>query len=224
MSVIAVVDVHPDSFELGRILGVSSDAGVELDRVVPLGDSIIPLVWVYGTEGEALEQRVMKHPSVERFEVREVHDDRRLIAIDWRASRDLLIQGVTEVGAQVLAGTGSGSAWRFDLRFPDREALGEFQEFCDNGDIDFEVLRINNPSQPDSGPWYGLSEPQREAMELAHREGYFEIPRRISTKELGARLGISDQAVTERLRRGTSRLLDNTLSMGPMGDDLGGQV
>jgi len=46
-----------------------------------------------------------------------------------------------------------------------------------------------------------LSEPQREALTLAVRRGYYDIPRGCTTAELADELGISDQAVTERLRR-----------------------
>ncbi|RLM81550.1 helix-turn-helix domain-containing protein, partial [Halobellus sp. Atlit-38R] len=49
--------------------------------------------------------------------------------------------------------------------------------------------------------WYGLSEPQREALTLAVQMGYYDIPRGCTTQELASELGISDQAVTERLRR-----------------------
>jgi len=41
--------------------------------------------------------------------------------------------------------------------------------------------------------------------------GYFEIPREASTSDIGYRLGISAQAVSERLRRGHRKLVTSTI-------------
>jgi predicted DNA binding protein len=48
-------------------------------------------------------------------------------------------------------------------------------------------------------------------VSLAVRGGYYGIPRGTSTQELADELGISAQAVTERLRRGVATLVNNTL-------------
>lgn len=213
MSVIVDLDFSPASFELGRILRVGEGVRIEIESMVPLGESIIPFIWVYDTHRDGFEERVRDHSSVDRFEVREAHEDRTLYAIEWRASRDIVIEGFRRTDAQILEGTGTEDRWRFEVRFPGHDPLGDFQAYCTREDVDFEVVRIYNPTKPDTGPWYGLSEPQREALVLAMQAGYFDIPRRISTKELGNRLGISDQAVTERLRRGTSRLLEHTIML-----------
>ncbi|GAB3704987.1 helix-turn-helix domain-containing protein [Halorubrum pallidum] len=44
--------------------------------------------------------------------------------------------------------------------------------------------------------------------------GYYEIPRGCTTKELADELEISDQAVTERLRRAIVALVTYTLPIG----------
>lgn len=73
------------------------------------------------------------------------------------------------------------------------------------------MRRIYNPSKPEVGPWYGLTAPQREALLLAVHRGYYNIPRQCTTVELAEQLDISDQAVTERLRRAIVTLTTNTL-------------
>ncbi len=211
MAVIADVEFAPQEFELGRIFQTEEDVRFEIERMVPLGESIIPFVWVYNGASGAFEDRVQNHPSVDSFEIRETHDERTLYAFEWRSSRDLVLEGIQAVGGSLLEGTGTAERWRFEIRYPTHEALAEFQAFCLDGNISFEVARIYNPTKPEAGPWFGLSQPQREALVLATEEGYFAIPRQISTKELGRELGISDQAVTERLRRGISRLMEHTL-------------
>ena len=55
---------------------------------------------------------------------------------------------------------------------------------------------------------YNLSESQYEA----HEQGYFASPRGVSASELATDLGISQQALSERLRRASRSLLDETLA------------
>ena len=48
---------------------------------------------------------------------------------------------------------------------------------------------------------------QEEALRVAHRAGYFEVPKRVTAQEVATELGISKSAFLERLRRGQSSLL-----------------
>jgi hypothetical protein len=139
------------------------------------------------------------------------HDGETLYALDWTVSRDLFFQGLSEANAQLLNATGESTTWEFELRFPDHEALGEFQEYCSNAHISLEVGRIYNPTRPTSGMWYGLTAAQRDTLVRAVQGGYYDIPRRLSTKDLAAEFDISDQAVTERLRRAIVALVENSL-------------
>ena len=71
--------------------------------------------------------------------------------------------------------------------------------------------RVYNIPEQQVEAEFGVTAPQREALILAVREGYYDLPRETNTTELGDQLGISDQAVTERLRRGIGTLVRNLL-------------
>ncbi len=71
-----------------------------------------------------------------------------------------------------------------------------------------EVRRIY--AEEPHGPTPGLTTEQREALAVAYRNGYFAVPRETTTAALAEKLGISGQAVSERLRRGYTRLVDAT--------------
>ncbi|TKX52549.1 helix-turn-helix domain-containing protein, partial [Halorubrum sp. SS7] len=118
---------------------------------------------------------------------------------------------ILDLDAVVLGATGTADAWEFELRFPTHEALSAFQDYYVDEDIEVSVARIYNPTKPDAGPWYGLTSPQRETLAAAVDAGYYSLPREISTQELADSFDISDQAVTERLRRGIATLVRNTL-------------
>lgn len=59
---------------------------------------------------------------------------------------------------------------------------------------------------------YSLSKKQRQTLELAHRKGFFAVPRRTSLAAIAEELEISEQAVSERIRRATATLISNALS------------
>lgn len=212
MSVIAHLRVPADSFELGQILDVSGQAGIVLENLVPLGEQAVPFFTIFGSEeSQAFRSAVQGHPSVRDIQKVSSHDDRVLFALDWDVSGDRLFQGIHDTKAHLLSATGGPQTWEFELRFRSHESLSEFREFCSDADITLEVGRIYNPTRPESGPFYGLTQRQRDTLVRAVRGGYYSLPRQISTQDLADEFGISDQAVTERLRRAIVALVDNSL-------------
>jgi predicted DNA binding protein len=211
MSVIAHLRIPAESFELGRILDLPDDGSIELEDMVPLGEKAVPFFTVHETGNDAFEKAVRNHPSVKDLRTVSHHEGETLYALDWEVSRDLFFEGIFETDAHLLSARGSTDTWEFELRFPDHERLGDFQDFCSDAHISLEVGRIYNPTRPGNGPWYGLTPPQRETLVRAVRGGYYSIPRQMSTQDLATEFDISDQAVTERLRRAIVTLVENTI-------------
>ena len=211
MSVITEVRVSPDDFDLGQILDMEEVSAIELETLVPGGNVTVPLVWVYEPIGNEFLDTVERYPTVDSVTEVDVFEDRTLIRLDWDASQDYFFQCILDHEGQIRSATGTPDGWNFELRFPDREALSQCQACCADAHISLELIRIYNPTEPETGPWYGLSEPQREALTLAVKMGYYDIPRGCTTAELADELGISDQAVTERLRRAISAFGKHTL-------------
>ena len=211
MSVIAEVTVPSAAFELGQILRVEGPTQVTLETMVPLGGRPTPFVRIRDDARETFERSVRDHPAVNDINPVDTHDDETLYSLDWEPSDASLFGTILDLDAVLLDASGDAEAWGLELRFPTHEALSEFQEYYVEEDIDVSVDRIYNPTKPDAGPWYGLTPPQRETLAHAVEAGYYSLPRRISTQELADTFDISDQAVTERLRRGISALVRNTL-------------
>ncbi|WP_241662579.1 helix-turn-helix domain-containing protein [Halorubrum depositum] len=201
-------------FELGRILAVEGNSTVELETLVPLGGTTVPLFWIHNASRDSFVDGVQRHPTVDGATAVDVFEDRTLFTLDWDANRDDLIGAVRANGGQILDGVGTPATWTFEVRFPSHEALSAFSTDCEEAGIELAVTRVYNPSEPDVQPWYGVTEPQFEALTLAVRTGYYDIPRGCTTKELADELGISDQAVTERLRRAIAALVTYTLPVG----------
>lgn len=211
MSVIAELSVAGEDFGLGRVLEVVSGITIELESMVPMGESAIPFLWVHNSHRDDFTTNLADQELVANLEEIDALDGKTLYALEWNGKTDKLFQGIQRQGAQVLSATGTPKKWEFELRFPTHEALSEFQRYCQHHGITLDVSRIYNPTRPDSGPWFGLTPIQRETLLLAIERGYYDIPRRCTTLELAEELGVSDQAVTERLRRAIVTLASNTV-------------
>ncbi|MEM4782173.1 MAG: helix-turn-helix domain-containing protein, partial [Halalkalicoccus sp.] len=201
MSVIAELSVSGDDFGLGRVLEVVSGIAIELESMVPMGETTIPFLWVHDSHRNSFTANLSDQELVADLKEIDTVDGKTLYALEWKGETDKLFQGIQQLGAQVLNATGTPREWQFELRFPDHETLSDFQRYCRHHGISLDVNRIYNPSRPDSGPWFGLTPVQRETLLLAIERGYYDIPRRCTTLQLAEELGVSDQAVTERLRR-----------------------
>jgi len=211
MSVITEVRIPSDDFDLGQILSLDGASAIELETLVPSGEVTVPLFWVYEPLEDGFLDTVERYPTVTSVTEMDVFEDRTLFRLEWDASQDRLFQCILNNQGQILSATGTPEGWNFELRFPNREAMSQYQTCCEDAHISSELIRVYNPTNPGAGPWYGLSEPQREALMLAVQMGYYDIPRGCTTEELADELGISDQAVTERLRRAIGAFTRHTL-------------
>lgn len=210
MNVIVDLTLPSQEFELGRVLRMDTETSVVLETMVPLGERSVPFFRVFGGRN-TFEQAVQDHRTVNDIHVVSTSDGETLYALDWDLSTDTFFEGLLESDANLLEARGFGETWEFELRFPSHDAVSSFQEYCHDNNIPITVDGLYNPTKPDAGPWYGLTPPQREALSRAVEEGYYSIPRETSTQELAAYFDISDQALTERLRRAIISLVSSTL-------------
>lgn len=216
MSVIVEVTVPASDFELGRSLQpVSDDAEFELERMVPTTDRVIPFFWAYDADTAALEKRLPDRENIRDVELLDEFDEQALFRIEWPADINGLVQAINEYGVMILEAVGTAERWEFQFWFPNESDVAAFSADCDRSDVTLNLQRLYHPDEP-AVDTSGLTATQRETLLTALEEGYFAIPRDITTEELGDRLGISDQAVSERLRRAqttvfTSLLVDSDI-------------
>lgn len=209
MIVIADVSIPASQFPLGRVLETFPEVEIELERLVPLTDGIIPLIWVRDDATDAVEAALNDDPvtlSVKRL----TQTGRRVLyQIEWSLGVDGLVQSLLDSEAQVLTGEGTAKIWDFRLQFRTRAALEEFRESCQEKGISLRLRRLYHPTLPETTD--SVSSAQSEALVAAYRAGYFEVPRRVKMSELAAEFGVSDSAFSQRLRRGTASLVAETL-------------
>jgi hypothetical protein len=209
MTVIAEISCRPADFLLGETLEGGEETRVELERVVPTEESRFPHLWAYGGDREVFERALDDDATVEDFSLLDELDGRRLYRVEWSVDESLTVEGFSDSDVSVLSATGSQKAWRLKLRFTDAEELSKFHSRCLDQSVEVTLERLYDPIVESSRSQ--LTSIQRETLRLAYEEGYFDIPRQTTLVELGEELGISDQSVSERLRRAQTNLVDGTL-------------
>ena len=208
MSVIVDVAIPADDFTLGAALAANPGIRVSLERIIPIGTSFVPYLWASNEDLEEIEEAFTQESDVESFVIADTVNDEVLLRVDWAEQVDGILQALVETGAVLLNGTGEAETWRFQLRFETHEDLSEFYQRCVDAGITVDIESVHNPGlTSDLKIRYDLTEEQRETLRLALDEGYFDVPRRINLTELAARLGISDSAVSQRLRRAIGTVL-----------------
>ena len=148
MSVLTEVRLSPGDFELGQILSLEEASAIELETLVPSGDATVPLFWVYEPVGDGFLDAVQRYPTVNSVTEVDVFEDRTLFRLNWDASQDHLFQCILDNEGQILSATGTAEGWDFEIRFPDREALSQYQTCCEDAHISPEIIRIYNPTDP----------------------------------------------------------------------------
>lgn len=210
-------DVRMESPRL--LLGEAVEALPNLDlRVDPQSATDVMFFSVQSSEGAgSLEEFESIIEGVETIsDVRRVMDGEtnRMYAVGVNLDRPVLEEVAADLGINVVSShSRSGSTeWTLELEVPDREALRTFRSFCEDAGIGFETRRLFYPDPSREKPRFGLSEGQYETLLVALKNGYFDVPRGVSQRELAEKLDTSPQAVSQRLRRAVATLLRNSIA------------
>lgn len=211
MSTIVEITVPAADFELGRSLQpIGEGARFELERMIPTGDRIIPYFWAHDADTDALIASLNNEENILEASLLDEFDRQALFRITWPADVNGLVQTLNNHAATILEAVGTGERWEFQLRFPDDADISVFRADCDQAGVRIELQRLYHPAEPQTDQ-SALTPTQRETLLIALEEGYFAIPRQITTEELAEQLDISDQALNERLRRGHTNILTSLL-------------
>lgn len=211
MSVIAEIDLDPDRLACADALATVPGVEFDLEREFSTGSPTpIVFMWARASPDELDRFEAALDADATVSDVNRLSDrtDERLYRMALTGEAPVTTAPVwVELGAARLAMRYFDGHWRARMRFPDRETLSEFRAFCEEEDLGFRLYRLCEDEGREEHPGDGLTDCQREALRLAADWGYFDLPRRTSLADLAAELDISDQAVSERLRRGCARLI-----------------
>ena len=212
--------VPATEFALQHSLESLPDLEVECERIVRSGDrAVMPLLWVRYADRDEVEAAFEGDPSVDNVTCLSDLDDELLYRMDWIDHVDLLLQMLTNAEATVLDAYGHRGRWKLRVLYPRREEFSTTHEFCTGHGLTFDVASIREIAGEPAGR-FGLTEDQYRALVLAAQRGYYEVPRGATLGELAGEVGVSHQALSERLRRATGSLVEDALLVGALPDDM----
>lgn len=211
MVVYAEIAVPASGFRIGQAFAELPGVSVEMDRIVPTLEAVIPFVWVEGARPEDVVRATHKHEAVEEIKVIHEEDGRTLYRVVWnRTFRDTVVS-IAESELALLSGVGTSEEWRFEFRSETNTPFSEFVTELREADVPLTVIRLTDHRPSRHRDSHRLTGPQFEALHLAYTEGYFEEPRAVTLDALAGRVGITRQAFAGRLRRAIETLAADEL-------------
>ena len=146
---VAELAIPVAAFALRETAATLDGVTFEIERVVAdSGESLMPLLWVSGSEREALEWALDSDPSVEGFDF--LADTTRdssaetdfLYRMEWNERIEALAGLLVEEGGTVLAARTANGRWHLRLLFPERAALARAYGSCEGVVPTMDVRRI----------------------------------------------------------------------------------
>lgn len=211
MTVILEFSLPADAFPFGRSTNGDPDVRVQLERLIPLKQARIPFVWATGDEFDQFEQHLRDSQIVKHVEALTRVGDSVLYYVEWYEAKEAFLNGLADVNGTIMEAHGNES-WSFTVRFRDHTGLTRFHQFYQDNNFPVHVDRVYSPDESSLTEYgFGLTPDQREAVTMAVEQGYFAIPRETTLEEIAEELGITSQAASERVRRGTETVLRKSL-------------
>lgn len=209
MTLVAEFTIPSEAVPGGKILEEAPAATIELERVIPTGEAVLPFFWVFDIDADTFRLHIENDPEIARVGVLAEVEYGALFRAKWTPEAEV-IEGIKALNATILTAVGTADGWNFRVRAEDRDRLRAFQRIFAEQDIPVQLRRIYSFAEMVEGE-RPLTPEQRETLIAAYRNGYFEQPGQITQAELGDHFGVTGRAISNRLRRGMRNLIASAL-------------
>ncbi|WP_222914735.1 helix-turn-helix domain-containing protein [Natrinema sp. SYSU A 869] len=170
------------------------------------------IFWAEGGDFNAFEKGLDADPTVTNSKILTELETRQLYRVTSaeQGGRSETLQVWRDLNLVLLDGEGTHDGWMHRMRFPDREALTQYRRFFQEQGWPFRLQTIYRESEAQNDVDALLTDKQKEALVAAYEFGHFDIPQTASQTDVAAEVGISSQALSERLQRGIRTLIEVT--------------
>jgi predicted DNA binding protein len=211
--------IPAEEFALHDTLERLPEVEIECERIVQGRENVIlPLLWVRNADRQEFESALEEDPTVDDVNCLSEFDDEALYRMKWVDRVRLLPNFITNGEATILDAYGRNDRWHVRVLYPGREHFSRSHQFATEHGLTFDIGSIRELEGEPAGR-FGLTDGQYRALVLAFDRGYYEVPKRANLEDVARELDISHRSPSERLRRGTGALIEDTLIIGAMADE-----
>ncbi|WIV67434.1 helix-turn-helix domain-containing protein [Natrialbaceae archaeon AArc-T1-2] len=169
-------------------------------------DETTGFVSVFSDEYTAFAETMESDPTVSDPTRVASFENRAIYRVTVDTDREIVPPHCLEHGLFVFTITSGDGCWIVRVLLPDRATLTAFRDYCRGQGVSFRMCQLYDSAVSDDSAYF-LTDRQHEILSMAYYGGYFDIPRSITQDDLAEQLGISDSAVSQRLRRAVKELI-----------------
>lgn len=212
VSTIAEIALPTSEFALSETFSQVPSSRFEVVGIVAhKAEYVMPQLRATASDISTVERAFEDDRTITDADLLTKQNNRGLFSVRWcDIVHDVLSLLATD-DTTVLTARAANFRWNFRIQFSDHDLLSAVYNSCHDAGVPIEVQNVHkrttmlNDSQK-------LTEHQHETLQSAMERGYYDIPRKVTTKDLAEELGVSHQAISERLRRGHRCLVETSLS------------
>ncbi|MFC5969921.1 helix-turn-helix domain-containing protein [Halomarina salina] len=208
--VVVRLTVPCEGFALAETLDAVPDAQFGAGSVAGTGGGVLPLLWARTSDHDRLGTALAEDSTTTRVSRLTERGDEWLYEIQWEKTVEIVVGLLTVDGGTILDASTDGGEWQLRVLYPSQSALQRAKSSCEQHDVSPEVESIRQLGG-ESSDEHGLTEVQHRSLRVACEAGYFDIPRDTDLCAIADQLGVSHQALSERLRRGTKKIVEQSL-------------
>lgn len=208
---VASFSIEPQGFALAHALDEVPEMAIEAERIAAHSTEwVMPCLWAAGGDFDAFDAALDADPTVEEVIEATTVGDEKYYQLEWSGEVIQHIDAAIDKEASILNAEVEHGEWHLRLRFISRDQFEAFRDYLADQGLSFRLRNLTETATPRQ-EMGGLTEAQRDALVAAVEAGYFAIPREATMADVAARLDVSEQAASERLRRGIDHLVRNIL-------------
>lgn len=207
----AQLTLPAEELAFAPVFECAPDASVKLEpTATDLGDQTLVNVTTTDCDRNRLESALQTDSALTDIDCIAERPDGWTYRLRWDGRASQFMQQLVAEDATLLTAQAQENRWSLHVLTPDRDTLSHLYDTFTERGYTVECRRITayEGGESDSS---ALTEKQQETLATAYEAGYYHIPQDITADELADKLGISHQALSERLHRAYEQLVGDEL-------------
>jgi len=211
MSTLLKASVPAEQFALSETFEAVPEVEFDAVRFVCNGTGrMVPLLWMSSADTSHVEEMMQADTSTEEVSLVSQRNHDALFRMEWTDNVGRLTHVLVNDSGAIVSAHGSNDTWTFRVLFPERDGVSATCDACENYDITIDQIYTLG-EEPSLGGFH-LTDEQFTTVRNALDSGYYAVPRETTLEELATELGVSHQALSERLRRGHRTLIETVIT------------